>query len=279
VNLAIAGVRKFWTRSATIVSLIIAVIIVALEFVLVGVGYRTTSGSSSGSNGLDTATLDWLLTFPSAFDAVLAIAFEFLGIVGLIYVATVSGSEWSWGTLKVAVARGQSRWQYAVATYASLSILLVIGLAITYLAGLVAVAIGASIAGVPLGNPLDAGAIGPTLVKFVRCAVALISLTSLGYAVAMVAKSQMAGIGTIIGYFIISILGPALLPSFVRDIFRYLPFSASSDAIGITGPASSGAGSAASALDPNVALLVTLAWLVGLVAAAAISVERTEITG
>lgn len=275
MTLALVGVRKFWTRSATIVSLIIAVVLVALEFVLVGVSYR----SASAESGLDTSTFTWLLTFPGAYDAILALSFEFLGIVGLIYVATMAGSEWSWGTLKVAVARGQSRWQYTIATFASLSILLALGLLITFVVGIVAAAIGGSVAGLPMGNIGDLGTLGQTLVKLARCAIALIGLTSLGYAVAMVAKSQMAGIGTIIGYFIISFIGPALLPDFIRRVFDYLPFSVASNAIGLQGPAGASSSASAGALDPNVALLVIVAWLVGLLAVAAISVERTEIAG
>ena len=105
MSLALAGVRKFRTRSATIVSLIIAVLLVGLLLILEGVGYRNVSTDAS----VDTSSIVWLLSFPGAFDGVLEFTYLFLAIIGLIYVATAAGSEWSWGTLKVAVARGQSR--------------------------------------------------------------------------------------------------------------------------------------------------------------------------
>jgi ABC-2 type transport system permease protein len=275
VSLVIAGVRKFWTRTATIVSLLIAVALIAMEFVLLGVSYR----SAANQSGLDTATLKWFLTFPGAFDAVLSLVYAFLGIIGLLYIATAAGSEWVWGTLKVAVTRGQSRWQYTVATFASLSIILLIGLLITYAAGLVAVVIGGSIAGLSMGNPADPAVLAQVLLKVVRCWIALSGLTSLGYAVTMVARSQMAGIGTVIGFFIVSIVGPALLPDFVKEIFKYLPFSVSGDAIGLAGPPVNGTAAATSAVEPTVALLITIGWLVGCLAFASISVERAEITG
>ena len=125
----------------------------------------------------------------------------------------------------------------------------------------------------------DPAVLAQVFLKLVRCWIALVSLTSLGYAVAMVAKSQMAGIGTVIGYFIASIIGPALLPDFVKEVFKYLPFSISGDAIGMQGPPTNGVASASGAVDPNVALLITIAWLVGCLAVAAFSVERTEISG
>jgi ABC-type transport system involved in multi-copper enzyme maturation permease subunit len=252
--------------------LIIAVILVGLLLILEGVGYRNVSANA----GVNTSSIVWLLTFPGAFDGVLEFTYLFLAIIGLIYVATAAGSEWSWGTLKVAVTRGQSRWKYTVSTFASLAIILLIGMLITFAAGLVAVIIGAAIAGLPLGNPFDPAVLARILLELTRCWIALTGLTSLGYAVAMVAKSQMAGIGTVIGFFIVSSIGPALLPDFVGQIFKYMPFSVSGDAIGIQGPPGSGA---TSAVEPTLALAIIIAWLVGCLLVAAISVERTEITG
>lgn len=273
MRLAIVGVRKFWTRTATFISLLVAVALVSLEFVLVGVSSR----SATASTGIDQSTFNWLLSFPGAYDAVMSIAFEFIAIIGLIYICTVSGSEWSWGTLKVAVTRGSSRWRYTVATFASLAIVLFIGLLITYVAGLIAVVIGASIAGISLGNPADPDALAQVVVKLLRCWVALAGLTSLGFAVTMVAKSQMAGIGTIIGYFIASIFAPVIVPDVVKEALRYLPFSISADAVGLSGPP--GVGVSSGAIDPNVALLVIIGWLVGCLAVACLSIERAEVSG
>ena len=275
MTLAIVGLRKFWTRTATFVSVLVAAGLVALEFVLVGVSYR----SAPTASGIDKPTITWLLSFPGAFDAVISIIFAFFGLVALIYVATAAGSEWSWGTLKVAVTRGESRWQYTVATFASLAIVVLVGMLITFLAGIAAVVIGASIAGLAVGNPADPSVLAGVFVKLVRCWIALAGLTSVGYAVAMVAKSQMAGIGTVIGYFMASIFAPALLPDIVKEIFKYLPFSAAGDSIGIAGPPTTGTAPAVTALDPNVALLITVGWLIGCLAIASISVERAEISG
>ena len=110
-----------------------------------------------------------------------------------------------------------------------------------------------------------------------RCWIGLLSLTSVAYAVTMAAKSQMAGIGAVIGYFVASIFAPALLPDFVREIFKYLPFSISGDSIGIAGPPSTGP--AVSAVEPNTALLITIGWLVACLAVACLSVERAEVAG
>jgi hypothetical protein len=182
--------------------------------------------------------------------------------------------------LKVAVARGQSRWQYTISTFASLAIILVIGMLLAFLVGVVAVMIGASIAGLSFGNVADPAALGQVAVKLVRCGIALISLCSVGYVVAMVAKNQMAGIGVVIAYFVLSIVGDALLPEVVRQVLRYQPFNVAADALGVSAPpiSTGAASSAASAIDPNLALVVSVFWLVVCLAVAALSVERAEIT-
>jgi hypothetical protein len=142
----------------------------------------------------------------------------------------MAGPESSWGTLKVAVTRGQSRSVYVVATFAWISIILLGGLLITFLAGLLASLEGASVAGLSAGNPLDPSVLPGVIAKLLRTWIALSALASIAYAITMVAKSQMAGIGTVISYFPASLIGPALLPDFIREIFRYLPFSITGDA-------------------------------------------------
>ena len=277
MNLTLIGVRKFLFRTATLVSIIIAVALVGLEFVGIGISYRAAVSGSSGGQGIDTATLAWFFQFPGAFDAIISIVFAFVGIIGLIYVATLAGTEWSWGTLKVAVTRGHSRWQYVLSTFGSISIILLFGLLIVFVAGVAASFAGSSIAGLSPGSPLDPAALPGLFAKLFRTWIALASLTSIAYMITMVAKSQMAGIGTVIGYFLASIIGPALLPDFIREIFKYLPFSITGDAIGLGGPP--GTLSSTSAIDSSWALLITIGWLVGSLAVTCLAVERTEITG
>jgi hypothetical protein len=207
-------------------------------------------------------------------DASLGIAFGIGGLIALIYVAVAAGSEWSWGTLKVAVARGESRRGYTLATFASLSIVLGIGLLITFAVGVAAAVAGGAIAGLPLGS-VDGPTIGGAVVKLVRAWIAIAAMASVAYVVTMVAKSQMAGVGTVIGLFIASTI-VGVIPV-VQEIFKYLPFNAANDAIGLGGEP--GSKVAAASLDPNVALVVTLAWLVGLLAIAVIATDRAEIKG
>jgi ABC-type transport system involved in multi-copper enzyme maturation permease subunit len=272
MTLVLAGVRKLRTRTATLVGLLIAAALVALEFVAVGATYNSPSLPAD-----QKTTYDWLLIFPSAYDAILSLLFGFGGLIALIYVAAVSGTEWSWGTLRVAVARGESRSRYVFATFASVAIVLLIGMLATFAAGVLAAVVGDLLAGLPVNGLTDGPALTQTALKLARCWLAIVALSSVGYATAMVARSQMAGIGAVIGLYIGSVFAPLFLPAVIKEIFKYLPFSAAGDAIGIVGPTTGGA-TTSPVLDPNVALLVSLAWLVGSLAIAALATERAEIT-
>jgi len=66
----------------------------------IAISYRAAVSGGTRGGAMDLATFSWFLTFPGAFDAVLSIVVAFGGIIGLFYVATISGSEWSWGTLR-----------------------------------------------------------------------------------------------------------------------------------------------------------------------------------
>src|SRR6185503_8343499 len=64
-------------------------------------------------------------------------------------------------------------------------------------------------------------------------------------------------------------------------VVKYLPFHAANAVVATSGSFSDGNGAAAAAarLDPNTALLVVLAWLIGALAISAIFTERAEISG
>ena len=86
------------------------------------------------------------------------------------------------GPLKVAVARGESRRTYTLATYASLSVILGIGLVITFVAGIAAAVAGGALAGLPTGT-VDGPMLGDALVKLIRAWIALVGLAWVAYAV------------------------------------------------------------------------------------------------
>ncbi len=57
-----------------------------------------------------------MVTFPGAYAVMVSLILGIGGLLAVTYGAAIAGSEWAWGTLKAAVARGESRTRYTVAT-------------------------------------------------------------------------------------------------------------------------------------------------------------------
>jgi hypothetical protein len=112
---------------------------------------------------------------------------------------------------------------------------------------------------------------------FARAGLAMAMNAALGYAIATVARSQLAGIGAGIGlYFTEGIAG-----FFAPHVLKWFPFTASGAVVG-----NSGGGSVVvngteigATLDPTTAILVTCLWLAASLAVAVLRTERAEIGG
>jgi hypothetical protein len=276
MRLALAGLRKLRTRTASIVALIVGALLVGLLIFLVG--WSASLPSSTGST--DRAALEWFVTFPGAYDAITIMTFSYAGLVAMIYVTAVAGTEWTWGTLKLAVMRGESRSRYTLATFGSLALALLVGQLVVFAVGILGAVGGALAAGIPVRGFTDGDALPHLASLFVRCWIAICCLCAVAFAIAMIAKNQMAGVGTVIGLYILSIFVPLALPESARRVIEYQPFGVAGDAIGMIGPPGSGGSvGSAIAIEPNLALLMTLAWIAGSLALAALATERAEIGG
>jgi hypothetical protein len=99
-----SGLRKLGRRLATWVTF--GLLAGLLVLILIAVG--ATSDRAGASTAQRAAALG-LITFPGAYDSILSFILGLGGLFGVVYGAAIAGSEWTWGTLKNAVARGESR--------------------------------------------------------------------------------------------------------------------------------------------------------------------------
>lgn len=272
MSLFVSGLRKLRRRPATWVTLGLLAGLLALVIIAVG-----ATSNRAGASGPERAAILSLVTFPAAYDEILTFILGLGGLFAVIYGAAIAGSEWQWGTLKNAVARGQSRSRYVLLTFASVAVAIAVGLVITFIVGVVAALIGASIAGVSTSGLTDSATLGRLPEQFVRGWVAIVEEGALGFAIATLAGSQLAGIGAGIALY----FGETFAGIFLPDIVKYLPFSVAtaSVATGNTPGGGFGGGRAVAALDANTALLLVVVWLVGALLVAAVYTERAEISG
>ncbi len=95
---------------------------------------------------------------------------------------------------------------------------------------------------------------------------------AIGFAVATVARSQLAGIGIGIALY----FGEAFAGIFLPDIVRYMPFNVAQAAVGIGG---GGFGGGPNPVSQETAMVLVGAWLLGSLVVAAVFTERADITG
>jgi ABC-type transport system involved in multi-copper enzyme maturation permease subunit len=270
-----SGLRKLLGRPASFVSVALLVGLLGLIIIASATVGQTDNDPEGG------LAARALLTFPGAYDFVLSFMFGLGGLVAVIYGAAVAGSEWSWGTLKTAVARGESRSRYMLATFGAIVVMIAVGLLITFILGVGLVLLGASIAGISTAGLTDAATLERLPAMAARGWFAVVEQAALGFAIATVARSQLAGIGAGIAFY----FGETFATIFLPDIIKYMPFAVARASVdtggdgGFGGGGGGGGGGLSDALTPDTALLLVAAWLVGSLLLSAVFTERAEITG
>jgi ABC-2 type transport system permease protein len=268
MRLFVSGLQKLTTRMATLLTFgLLAGLLVMIDLAVATTGGR---GGRDGGNPLA------LITFPGAYDLILSFLFGLGGLFAVIYGAAIAGSEWTWGTLKSAVARGESRSRYQLVSFAAIAIMVGLGLVVAVGVGVAVAVVGANLAGVSTAGVSDTATLGKMPELLARGWLAIVEEGALGFAIATLARSQLAGIGAGIGVY----FGEQFASIFLPDIVKYLPFNAASAVVATTGGGGFGGGGATlPRLEPNVAMLVVAVWLIGALAVTALFTERAEISG
>ena len=274
MRLLLDQIGRLLRRPASWVTFGLVAGLMSFVFVVIGATARTLQ------DGQGSGAVLAILTFPGAYDAVLGFLVGLGGLLAVIYGAAVAGSEWTWGTLKNAVARGESRAGYVVALFAAIAVVLALGLVLAMAVGVAAAVIGATLAGIPTDAVGDAATLSALPEKLARGWLGIAQAGAIGFAIATLTRSQLAGIGVgIATYF-----GEQFSTIFFPDIVKYLPFHAAEAVLGVTpgfgdgGPRGPG-GPAPAQLPADVALVVVIVWLIGAVAFSAVVTQRAEISG
>ena len=168
-----------------------------------------------------------LLTFPGAYAFIFSFVLALGGLFVMAYAAAIAGSEWTWGTLKTSVARGESRSRYMLTTYAGIALLAGVGMLVAFGVGVLLAFLGAKLAGVSTDGISDTSIFGNLPEQFLRGWFGLIEVGAIGFTIATLARSQLAGVGAGIGIYFAEMFAGAFLP----DIVKYLPFNAANSLI------------------------------------------------
>ena len=143
MRLFVSALQKLAPRMATLFTFgLLAGMLVLIDIAVVATRGVVEGGPSRSVNALS------LITFPGAYDQILSFILGLGGLFAVTYGAAIAGSEWTWGPLKTAVVRGESRSRYLAATFAAIGVVLAVGLLFAALVGVIAAAIGATVAGI-----------------------------------------------------------------------------------------------------------------------------------
>lgn len=276
MRIFLSGLRKLVRRPATWVTfgLLNALIVI----IVLAVGATVDNRAGTDSNAVSrAAAMKELLTFPGAYDRMLSVVVGFGGLLSLVYGAAIAGSEWSWGTFKSVVARGESRVGYVLGTYVSIVVLVAVGLLASFAVAVGATVIGAHLAGISTSGLGDSATVGGLPALLLRGWLAMAEEAALGFAIATLARSQLAGIGVGIAFYFGESFATLLLP----DIVQYMPFAVATASIRTGTNTATGAlgGASSAALPPDQALLLVVAWLIGSLVVAAVFSRSAEIAG
>ena len=276
------GMRK---RMATYVVLIVLLVLMGLVYFAAGIGARSVGAEAGG-----------IFQFPEAYAFIGQFVFGLGSLLAVAYAAAVAGGDWTWGVPRLLIARGHSRAGYVLAKAVALAGMLAVGVVVAFGVGILLNFAAAAIAGVELGNPIA----GDGLVELGKSLVlgfpVVIERALIGFAVAIVLRSQLAGV--VVG--ILLYIGEGILVTvmvaisiFSRGVdllggervgpewFQYLPFTVGDSVLTPDPAATIGEGLEGLILRqvPLEQALVAV-FLYGLVSVAvsALFVERAEIT-
>jgi uncharacterized membrane protein YidH (DUF202 family) len=267
MRLARANVRKLVRRPATWVTFLLLLVLLGLIYLAL------IASSQQAENPQGALAARAIVTFPGAYTATVALVLGIGGLLAVTYGGAIAGSEWSWGTLKAAVARGESRTRYTVLGFVAVALIVIVGFLAAFAVGVLLAAGGAILLNVPLTGMSDRDALTGLPELFGRASLALSMDAALGFAIATIARSQLAGIGVGIGVYFFEGIAGAFLP----DVFKWFPFAAA-NAVVASDPTVSN-GPVGTQLEPNVAVIVVLVWLVAALAVSSLWTERAEISG
>ena len=266
----VSGLRKLIGRPASFVS--VGLLVGLLGLIVIASATIAQRGDATAAARRALA----MVTFPGAYDLILSFMLGLGGLVAVIYGAAIAGSEWGWGTLKNAVARGESRTRYVLGTFAAIAVMVAVGLAITFVLGVAIALVGAQLASVSTSGLTDAETLARLPALAARGWFSVVEQAALGFAIATLARSQLAGIGAGIAFY----FGEGFASIFLPDIIKYMPFAVARAAVDTGSGAFQGGGNTlTAALAPDTALLLVAVWLIGSLVVAVGYTERAEITG
>ncbi len=287
IGLIRAELLKIRRRQATLVLLVVQIVLMALIFLVTGGVYKIFE----------------IIEFPGAYAIFRETIFAVGGLLAIVFAAAYVGADWNWGVLRAIIARGESRERYLLAKFLAMAITLAVATLLFFALGFVFTYLQGLIYDIPVASPLRGDGLIHLGVWLVFGYLVLLQRAAIGFAVAAVVRSQVAGAVVGIVLFLVettvtAILAVLSLPQTLLDQingtvqthgpewFQFLPINIGNQVFNSL-PGSGGVTDAASSGDVTslllrsvpfeIALPVVFIYLVAALALAAFTLRRQQI--
>ena len=261
---------KLIKRPATWVVLVILLGLIALVFIGLG------ASAGQMTDPADQLQVRLILGFPNAYTALVGIILSFGGLLAITYGAAVIGADWAWGTMRSIVARGESRVRYTLVTFLAIAILIAVGVVVAFAVGTLTAIVAAGIAGVDTARATAADSLASIPDLLARTWLGVSEQAAIGFAIAMLFRSQLAGIGAGLALYFGEIF-LALVP-LANDVLPYFPFSVANAVVGSADGFSEGGFGTTAALDSGTAIILAVTYVAVALAIASLAAWRAQIT-
>jgi len=181
VRAEILKLRKRWATWIVLGALIGVMGLIYLVIAISGGGARP-----------EAAVL--ITRFPGAFGILNQLVFGLGSLLAIAWAAALAGSDWTWGTVRVVMARGEGRVRYVLAKAIALGLALLVAVLVAYAVGLVFVVLAGSALGVQPPDPFAPRVSGGFVQSLAVGIPVLLERAAIGFAVAIVLRSQLAGV-------------------------------------------------------------------------------------
>ena len=250
---------------------VLAILIGLIVMVFIGLAASVGQIEDMG----DELQIRLLLAFPNAYTTVLSFILGFGGLLAVVYAAAVIGADWAWGTIRAIVARGESRVRSTLITFLAIVIMLGLGMLLAFTIGAAAAVLAAEAAGVGSAGATDADTLAGLPELLARTWLGVSQQAAIGFAIAMLFRSQLAGIGAGLAFYFIEQF--LVLVPLADEVLPYFPFNVAGAVVATADEFGDGFGGLVP-LDSHTALLWSAGYLVVALAIAALSARRAQIT-
>lgn len=256
-----ASLLKLTWRPATHRTFLVVAGLLTVIYLVIGI-YATQQSDPALRAGIKPG-----LEFPGALVTLSQMLLIFGGLAGAAYGGTVAGSEWSWSTFRVALARGESRVRYVVGLFVAVALLALAAWVLLYVIGIGLLLVTATLGGFQTGGLLDPANLGLHVAVLVTGWWAVLMEIGVAFGVGFVTRSTVAGVATVMGLTFIELLVGSLVPA---DLLRLAPITAATNLV--TSAAQTG-------LDAGLGLplVVTTVYLLGAIGMAGVVARRSEV--